>query len=204
MEEVEMGSTGGLPPVLDFYPLTPDRWQDFEDLFGERGAYGGCWCMWWRSTRREFEERGSEGNRQAMKALVDSGQVPGILAYRQGQAVGWCSVAPREQYGALERSRVLKRLDERPVWSLVCLFVDRDHRGRGVAEALIRAAVDYVQEQGGAVVEAYPTQPREKRLPPVSSYMGLPAMFGRAGFVECARPSKSRVIMRYSLDRDAE
>jgi GNAT superfamily N-acetyltransferase len=160
--------------------------------------------MWWRSTQREFEERKNEGNRQAMKALVDSGQIPGVLAHHQGQAVGWCSVAPREQYGALERSRVLKRPDERPVWSLVCLFVDRDHRGRGVAEALIRAAVDQVREQGGEVVEAYPKPPKAQRPPPVSSYMGLPAMFGRAGFVECGRPSKSRVIMCYTLDRGAE
>ena len=156
--------------------------------------------MWWRSTRREFEERGGEGNRQAMKAIVESGAVPGILAYREGEPVGWCSVAPRESYGSLERSRVLKRLDDRPVWSLVCFFVEKGHRDKGVAEALIRAAVAYVREQGGQVVEAYPTPPRGKRLPPVSSFMGTPAMFQRAGFVECARPSKSRVMMRFYIE----
>jgi GNAT superfamily N-acetyltransferase len=184
---------------LEFQPLTPARWDDFERLFGERGAYGGCWCMWWRSTRHEFEERGGKGNRQAMKAIVESGAIPGILAYRDGEPVGWCSVAPRESYGSLERSPVLKRLDDTPVWSIVCFFVEKDYREKGVAEALIEAAVAYVGEQGGQVVEAYPTPAQGKRLPPVSSFMGTPAMFQRVGFVECARPSKSRVIMRYYI-----
>ncbi len=186
--------------MLEFQPLTPERWAHHEALFGEHGAYGGCWCMWWRSTRREFEERGGEGNRRAMKALVESGEVPGILAYLGGEPVGWCSVAPRKQYGSLERSRVLKRLDDIPVWSIACFFVARGYRGQGIAEALIQGAVEYVRNQGGRVLEAYPTQPREGRLPPVSSYMGLPSMFERAGFVECSRPSKSRVIMRYTIE----
>lgn len=184
---------------LDFRPLTPDCWPDFEALFGERGAYGGCWCMWWRCTRREFEQQQGEGNRRSMKALVDSGVVPGILAYRGSQAVGWCSVAPREQYGAIERSPVLKRLDDQPVWSLVCLFVHKHFQGQGVAQALVRGAVDYVRSQGGSIVEAYPTVPRQDRLPPISSFMGVPALFEQAGFVECARPSKSRAIMRRTI-----
>jgi GNAT superfamily N-acetyltransferase len=184
---------------LDFQPLTPDRWPDFEALFGERGAYGGCWCMWWRLTRRAFEAQQGEGNRQAMKAIVDSGEVPGILAYSQGEAVGWCSVAPRERFGSLERSPVLKRLDDRPVWSIVCLYVARGYRSQGVAEDLIRGAVEYVRQQGGKVVEAYPTVPRAGRLSPVSSFMGLPHMYERLGFEERARPSKSKVIMRYEV-----
>jgi GNAT superfamily N-acetyltransferase len=193
-------SKNDLSVTLEFHPLTRDRWSDFEALFGDRGAYGGCWCMWWRSTRREFEQRQGEGNRQAMKAIVESNEIPGILAYAEGEPVGWCSVAPREHYGSLERSPVLKRLDATVVWSLVCLFVAKGYRNRGVGEALIGGAVEYVRERGGKVVEAYPTQPRKGRLPPVPSFMGTPAMFARAGFVECARPSKSRVIMRYFIE----
>jgi GNAT superfamily N-acetyltransferase len=185
---------------LDFHPLTAERWADLEELFGQRGAYGGCWCMWWRSTRREFEERQGEGNHEAMRQIVAAGQAPGILAYDGDRPVGWCSVAPREQFGALERSPVLKRLDDRPVWSIVCFYVAPGCRDRGIAEALVHAAVEHVRRQGGKIVEAYPTQPRQDRLPPVSSYMGTPAMFERAGFVECARPSRSRVILRYYLD----
>jgi GNAT superfamily N-acetyltransferase len=184
---------------LDFYPLTPDRWADLEQLFGEHGAYGGCWCMWWRSTRREFQERQGKGNRQALHDIVAAGHVPGLLAYAANRPVGWCSVAPREQFGALERSPVLKRLDDQPVWSIVCFFIAPDCRTRGVAEALLHAAVDYVRRQGGRIVEAYPTQPRQERLPDPLAYMGTPAMFQQAGFQECARPSKSRVILRHHI-----
>lgn len=184
---------------LEFHPLTPDRWSDFEKLFGKRGAYGGCWCMWWRITRSQFEQQQGEGNRKAMQEIVNSGEVPGILAYSGGEPVGWCSVAPRDSYASLNRSRVLKRLDDRPVWSIVCFYVAKSYRGNRLIAELIRAAIDYVREEGGKIVEAYPTQPTSGRLPPVSSFMGVPAVFESVGFVECARPSRSRVIMRYYI-----
>lgn len=101
---------------LTIRPLTPDIWSDFENLFGPKGAYGGCWCMWWRLTRGEFEKGQGEGNRQAMKALVNSGIIPGLVAYRNDEPCGWCSVAPREHFKSLERSRVLKRIDDETVW----------------------------------------------------------------------------------------
>ncbi len=185
---------------FEFHPLTADRWADFEDLFGARGAYGGCWCMWWRLTRREFEEGQGEGNRKAMHSIVAGGDVPGILAYESGKAVGWCSVAPRETYGSLNRSPVLKRIDDKPVWSIVCFYVDKDQRGKGLVRRLIRAAIEYVRGQGGKVIEAYPTIPKGERMPPVSSYMGFPSMYESAGFVECARPSKRKAIMRYYIE----
>ncbi|UCF68906.1 MAG: GNAT family N-acetyltransferase [Acidobacteriota bacterium] len=190
-------TTRSRPVTLDCRPLTPERWQDFVKLFGKRGAYGGCWCMWWRLKRAEFERQQGAGNRRAMKKLVDSGQVPGILGYDGDEPIGWCSVGPRESYGALMRSRVLKALDETPAWSIVCLFVARPHRGRRVAEALARGTVEYAMQQGASVIEAYPTRPRKGRLPPVSSFMGVPTLFEHVGFIECARPSASRLIMRY-------
>jgi GNAT superfamily N-acetyltransferase len=184
---------------LKFRPLTPDRWDDLEDLFGPRGACSGCWCMWWRCTRRQFDLNGNEGNRRAFRKIVNQGSPPGILAYAADKAVGWCSVAPRESYPSLMRSRVLKPADEQPAWSVTCLFVARDWRGRGMSEALVRASVDYVRERGGRLVEAYPTDPRGKRLAAVSSYMGTPAIFRAAGFREFSRPSPARVIMRRQL-----
>ena len=156
--------------------------------------------MWWRTSRSQFEKQGNEGNRQAMKAIVESGEVPGIIAYLDGQPVGWCSVAPRETYASLNRSHVLKRLDDKPVWSIVCFYIAKAHRGQNLSLALIRGAIDYVRDQGGEIVEAYPSQPRGGQLPPVSSFMGIPAVFEEAGFVECARPSKSKVIMRYLIE----
>ena len=118
--------------ALEFRPLTPERWADFESLFGKRGACGGCWCMWFRVSRKEFETQKGAGNRKAMKATVDSGVVPGLLAYHEDRPVGWCSVAPRQDYPRLEGSRILKPVDDQPAWSIVCLFVAKSQRGKGV------------------------------------------------------------------------
>jgi GNAT superfamily N-acetyltransferase len=155
--------------------------------------------MWWRLKRSQFERQQGAGNRRALHDIVKSGEIPGILAYAGDEAVGWCSVAPRQTFGSLNRSRVLKPLDDQPVWSIVCFFVARGWRKKGVIVDLIRGAVDYVRQRGGAIVEAYPTDPRGRRLAPISSFMGMPSVFDRAGFVECARPSEARVIMRYYI-----
>lgn len=180
-------------------PLTPERWDDLEQLFGKSGAYGGCWCMWWRITRREFEANGNRGNRRALRELVNDGVVPGVLAYHEKNPVAWCSVAPREQFGSLNRSPVLKRLDDRQVWSIVCFFIDREYRQRGLAKALLSKVIGYVHKQGGDCIEAYPTAPRGEKLPDVSSFMGVPSLFESAGFVEVAHPSESKQIMRYEV-----
>jgi GNAT superfamily N-acetyltransferase len=155
--------------------------------------------MFWRLTRSEFARGGKGGNRRAMNRLVRRGTIPGILAYHDGVPAGWCSVAPREDFASLARSPVLKPLDDTPVWSIVCFYISRAHRGRGLSVALIRAAVDYVRSRGGKFLEAYPTEPGERRLDPVSSYMGLPDAFRRAGFKEVARPSRVRRVFRYQI-----
>jgi GNAT superfamily N-acetyltransferase len=155
--------------------------------------------MWWRSSRNEFDARGNSGNRKAMKNLIEDGTVPGILIYDGDQPIAWCSIAPREQYGSLNRSPVLKKIDDAQVWSLVCLFVAKEYRNQGITSSAIQSAIDYVRAQGGRIIEAYPTLPKDERLPPVSSFMGLPTMFEKEGFVEVARPSKRKVVMRYTI-----
>ena len=156
--------------------------------------------MWWRLRRREFEAQQGEKNRLAMKEIVEEGRVPGVLAYSGERPVGWCSVAPREEFGSLNRSRVLRPIDGESVWSIVCFYVARDRRGEGIVEGLIRAAIDYVRERGGSIVEAYPTVLESKQAPPTSSFMGFQEVFARIGFEECARPSESKSIMRYRID----
>jgi len=180
------------------HPLTTQRWDDLEDLFGPRGC-GGCWCMWWRLKRSTFEEQKGEGNRQALKAIVEAGQVPGLLAYAAGQPVGWCALAPRESYPTLEQSRILKRVDDRPVWSVVCFFVRRSYRRQGVTAALLQAAVAYAREQGGSTIEGYPVEPRQGQAPDAFVYTGLASTFRRLGFVEGLRRSETRPIMRLYL-----
>jgi hypothetical protein len=186
---------------MEHHPLTPDRWADFEELLGPKGAYGGCWCMWWRLPRKQFESQQGEQNRRAMKAIVDSGKIPGIIAYQGSRPIAWCAVAPREEYGALNRSRVLKAIDDQPVWSIVCFYLAKEQRRSGLLENLIRAAVDHTRQHGGSIVEAYPTAVRSKKAPPTSTYMGFPEVFARVGFVECAQPSASKRIMRFAIDK---
>jgi GNAT superfamily N-acetyltransferase len=184
---------------LTFHPVTPNRWADFERLFGPRGACGGCWCMWFRLKRSEFDAQKGEGNRQAMKAIVESGEVPGILAYAGDEPVGWCSVGPREAFPVLERSRILKPVDEQPVWSVVCFFVAKTHRRQGLTERLLRAAIAYAGEHGARIVEGYPVDPVKPSVPDPFAYTGFISAFRKAGFVEVARRSETRPIMRYYI-----
>ena len=182
--------------ALKFHPLTPDRWADFEALFGLRGACGGCWCMYWRQTHSEYEAQKGETNKRAMKALVQSGQVPGILAYDGDRPVGWCSLAPREDYARLSRSRILKRVDDKLVWSIVCFVVASDQRRKGIQSALVHAAVDFATSNGATIVEAYPVEPKKDSVPDLFVFTGLASAFTGAGFEEVARRSETRPIMR--------
>src|SRR5437773_1288091 len=185
--------------LFESHALTPDRWGDLEALFGERGACGGCWCMWWRLKRSEFEKQKGEKNKAAFKAVVNSGDAPGVLAYAGGRPIGWCAVGPRETYSALERSRVLKRLDDKPVWSIVCLFIAKPYRRKGVSIELLKAAADYVRKRGGKIVEGYPIEPRAGAMPDAFAWTGLASAFRQTGFTECARRSPTRPIMRLEV-----
>jgi GNAT superfamily N-acetyltransferase len=186
---------------LTFHPLTPDRWDAFEALFGERGACGGCWCMLWRrSSRPEYEAGKGAGNRRAMKRLVADGAEPGILAFASDEPAGWCAVAPREDYPGLGRSRILKAVDDTPVWSVSCLFVAKEFRNRGVSVGLLKAAVEFVAERGGSVVEGYPVEPKSPKVPPVFAWTGIASAFRRAGFREHRRASETRPVMRYEIE----
>ncbi len=183
---------------LEFHPLTPDRWVDFETLFGPKGAYSGCWCMWWRLPRSEFSRQQGEGNRLVLKAIVESGAPTGLLAYVDGIPAGWISLAPREHYTALERSRILKRVDDQPVWSIMCFYMNRKFRRRGLMAPLITAACDYAASLGAQILEAYPIITGENAAP-VSTYMGSYQTFRKAGFIEVARPAPKHPILRKSL-----
>ncbi|MFH1006344.1 MAG: GNAT family N-acetyltransferase [Candidatus Latescibacterota bacterium] len=186
------------PPPLQCHPLTVARWADFEQLFGRNGACGGCWCMFWRLPRKEFDSQQGDGNREAMKGLVASGQVPGLLGYLEDRPVGWCSVAPREGYPALGRSRILTPVDEQPCWSVSCLFVHRAYRKQGVSTQLLRAAVDYVADKGVRFLEGYPVEPKDDQsISSAFAWTGISKAFESVGFSEVARRSATRPIMRY-------
>ena len=188
---------------LSFAPLTAESWSDFEYLFGAAGACGGCWCMLFRLSHQEFERQKGEENRLAMRALAETPHPPGILAYAGGEPIGWCAVAPREEYPRLGRSRILKPVDAQPVWSIVCFFVARAWRGKGVSVQLLRAAVRHAVAAGATLVEGYPVEPRKDRTPDVFAHTGLASAFRAAGFTEVARRSDTRPVMRWQRTVDS-
>jgi GNAT superfamily N-acetyltransferase len=188
-----------LPDGFHVHRLTPQRWPDLEKLFGDRGAVGGCWCMWWRIPRSEYERSKGDGNKARLEELVSGGTVPGILGYADDEPVAWCALEPRDAYPVLDRSRVLKRVDDSPVWSVTCFFIAKTHRDRGLGTAMLRSAVAHAAEHGAEVVEGYPVDPVKDRMPTVFAHTGFVEMFRAAGFEEVERRSPTRPIMRYAI-----
>jgi len=184
---------------LDFQPLLKDKWKDFELLLGEKGGCGGCWCMSWRLNRAQFEKQKGKVNNEAMKKLVHAGEIPGMLAYYENNPVAWCSVAPREKFVRLEKSKVLKKIDDSLVWSVSCIFIIKEFRRQGLAKVLLEAVIEFCKSKGAKIIEAYPQEPYSKEIPPAFLWTGIPSSFKKAGFEVVERRSKTRPIMRYYL-----
>ena len=186
---------------LTLRPLTPERWADWEAVFGAPGCSmaRGCGCMYYRlSGPPPPAPKGvtrAEANRRSFKALVDGGAFTGLIGYRGDEPVGWISVAPREQYAKLQRSPVMKPVDDAPVWSIVCFVVPSAHRGHGVARALLEGAVAYGRRHGWRLLEAYPVDKPGPRSDD-SMWFGARSMFDAAGFHEVACRKPGRPVMR--------
>jgi len=184
---------------IDIRPVTPGRWDDLAELFGPRGACAGCWCMYFRLSRAEFDRRQGASNRRALRRLVSAGRVPGLIAYVDGVPAGWLALARREEYPLLSRSRILQPVDDRPVWSVVCFFVARPYRRRGLTVALLRQAAAFAERRGARCLEGYPIDPAKGAPADTFAYHGLAPAFRAAGFREVARRSPTRPIMRLEL-----
>jgi len=180
---------------IDFHPVTAERWPDLAAFFEQNGNPNYCWCMRWRMRSSDFGKDDAAGRRRKLKTLVQENTPVGVLAYHDGNVIGWCSVAPRATYVALERSRTLKRIDDQPVWSVVCFFIDRPYRQQGLGRRLLEAAVEYAKAQGATVVEGYPAEPGQSY-----QFMGAPATFEAVGFHKAAIASNGRPIVRLKLD----
>ena len=152
--------------------------------------------MSWRLPRGQWHKSKAEGNRKALRKIVKSDEQPGVLAYVGVEPIGWCAVAPRQVYVALTSSRVLKPIDDQPVWSISCLFIKREFRRKGVSVRLLREAVKFAGRCGAKIVEGYPVIPYTKQMPAAFAWTGTLAAFEKAGFKQAARPSKARPIMR--------
>ena len=195
----------GVAP-LEIVPLTPDRWDDVAALFGEGGDPRQCWCMYWRVRSNGRRIGGAAESRDRLHALVDAERdpAPGLLAYRDGRAIGWVSVAPREDYDRLTHSRVRPKVDDVAVWCVVCFVVSKTARGEGLTSRLLDAATDYARERGAPALEAYPIDPADGRVPAALGYTGLLSTFEAAGFTVVRRidpPTSTvqRVIVRRTI-----
>ncbi len=155
--------------------------------------------MWYRLPRAEYERGKGARNRSALKKLVGTDQPAGVIAYAGDRPIGWCAVAPRAAFVRLETARTLRPVDEKPVWSIVCLFVQRAYRRQGVSVALLNGAAEYARSLGAEIVEGYPVEPRSGAIPAVFAHPGTPSAFRSAGFREVAHPSPARAIMRRQL-----
>lgn len=176
------------------HPVTRERWPDLVELF-DRPIVRTCFCMYYR---KAGDTGAGRTNRQAMKALVDSGSVPGLIGYEDGVPMAWVSLGPREDYARLRRSPITKPVDDRPAWSIVCFFVAREARGGGLSEQMLQAAVEYARSHGARLIEAYPVD-AEGRSHPDSMFHGAKSMYDRAGFTEVARRRPTRPVVRKAL-----
>ena len=188
----------------EFHPVTSNRWKDLEKLFGKSGACGGCWCMWFRSARSRWNEQKGEGNKKALKKMIAEGNfVVGMLGYVDGEPAGWVSFGKREEFPAIEKSRLFQPIDNQSVWSVVCFYVARRYRRNGLTEKLLQAAIRLARQNGARIVEAYPIEPKKKEMPDVFAYHGFASIFRKNGFQEVARRSETRPMMRKDLTTES-
>ena len=188
---------------LAIRPATPDRWADVEAVFKAKGCSvaRGCWCMFYRRSGEHVPPKGmtrAKSNRAQLKKLVDGGTPPGLIAYHGKVPVGWVSLAPREEFAKLEHSPVMKPVDDKPVWSVVCFVVPSEYRGQGVAHALLQGAIAFARKRGAKLVEAYPVD-KADRSSDDAMWFGPKSMYDRAGFEEVARRKPARPVVRLAV-----
>ena len=178
---------------LTIRPVTPARWPALEDLFGENGACGGCWCMYWR-LGNAYRRRPQEANRADLRNVVTHGPAPGLLAFDGKLAVGWCQLTPRVQLPWLDHAWL--RIDDLAVWSISCFYIRKGYRRQGITSALIEAAIHTAKKAGAPALEAYPL---DGDLSPSASGTGYLSTFLRAGFKVVGHRSHARPIVRLDI-----
>ncbi|MEI6124355.1 MAG: GNAT family N-acetyltransferase [Bacteroidota bacterium] len=183
---------------LTIEPLTLKNWDKFVQLFGNNGACGHCWCMYYRLPKAEFfEGKVDDGNKAAMKELVWNDKPAGLLGLIDGEPIAWCAFAPRQDFLKLQKSRVHKPIDDKPVWSMPCFFTHKNYRKLGLSVAFLKTIIVYAQQNNICILEAYPTIPTQEKLPDSFAWIGLYKSFERAGFQIADRTSANRPMMRF-------
>lgn len=170
--------------------VTRNNWPDLEALFGSRGGPKYCWCMAWRPMK---DQAGADSahRKRALHSLVERDTPIGLVGYREGEPVAWCSVAPRETFMRLRDDQQ----QELGVWSVTCFFVRRDHRGKGLSGRMLDAAVEWARRSGARAIEGYPVDADS----PSYRFMGFLPLFRKRGFREVARAGSRRHVLRLGL-----
>ena len=151
-----------------------------------------------RLTKKEFEENKYAGNKKRLHHLVKKHEPVGFLAIYDQQAIGWISMAPREQFARLESSRVHKRIDDEKVWSITCFFIRKEYRNQGLSLYLIEEAKAFARKNKIKILEAYPVRPYAEKIPDAFAWTGIYSTFIKAGFAVVNEASKSKPMMRWS------
>jgi GNAT superfamily N-acetyltransferase len=185
------------------HPVTPDRFEDFADVINRTRRTNHCWCLSHRLRAGEINQLGDGNREQAMRRLCERVHPPGVVTYRDGEPVGWCNIGPRTEITRLTGSRLIRPIDDMPVWSIVCVVVRSGHRRQGVTAPLLEGAVCYAASHGAPAVEAYPVDPAG-RMNLTMAFVGTRAMFDRAGFqvvgtTDAVASGMPRLIMRRVL-----
>jgi GNAT superfamily N-acetyltransferase len=166
-----------------------------EQVFGERGVARNCFCMHWRRPDGGFGD--DRDNRDRFADRASRGRPPGLLGYLETAPVGWVQVGPRSEFPTIQRSRLLKAVDDVEPWSINCFVVRTGHRRRGIGAGLLSAAIAYAKDQGAATIEAYPVDGARSSV--VDYFTGTLSMFDEHGFVEIIRRNDSRPIVRLTV-----
>ena len=192
--------------MISVVPANEAAWEDLQAVFGTRGTAARCQCQRYKLAPREsfrsfpVEERAHRLRAQADCGHPESDTTSGLVAYLDGEPVGWCAVEPRTAYGGLVRNARVpwegraEDKDDESVWAVTCLFTRAGHRKRGVSRALARAAVDFARERGARALEAYPMTTKNAILEEL--HVGTEGVFAGAGLAEVSRPTPRRAVMR--------
>jgi GNAT superfamily N-acetyltransferase len=184
---------------LSFKELAATNWKQYEELMGEKGGCGNCWCMYFRLPYKIFQENKPDGNKKLIKKLANNDMPLGLIAFMNKKPFGWIALAPREDYIRIESSRVFKRIDDKPVWSITCFFIKKEYRRMGLSHQLIKGAVDFAKKKKIKILEAYPAIPYNEKVPHPFLWVGVLSSFIKNGFKIVKQSSKSRAMVRLEL-----
>ena len=180
-------------------PLTTKNWSAFEKLMGDKGGCGGCWCMSFRLPTAIYNENKFEGNKQLQKENIAQKKHIGLIAFVEEEPIAWIALSPREELIKIENARSLKRIDDKPVWSIPCFFIKKEFRRMGLSSKLIAGVIDYAKTKKIKTVEAYPAIPYGTKMSDAFLWIGVLSSFEKNGFKVVRQNGKSKAMVRLEI-----